>query len=217
MTKLELIKNNTGLIYKIMNDSFYGIDRDDLFQAGVVGLLSAYKNYQVDGNVKFSTYAYKYIFGEMYNLAMQKQIKISKDYLKLYKEIEKTRYALAQKYGFIPNNKQIALFLERDINEIEQAVIAGSIIVNSLDKSTDEERSIYETIPKEENISLEESMLLKEGLDQLTEEERKIIIYRYYNDYTQSEVARKLNKKQVTISRYENKSIEKIREYFNVA
>lgn len=217
MTKLELIKNNTGLIYKIMNDSFYGIDRDDLFQAGVVGLLSAYKNYQVDGNVKFSTYAYKYIFGEMYNLAMQKQIKISKDYLKLYKEIEKTRYALAQKYGFIPNNRQIALFLERDINEIEQAIVAGSIIVNSLDKSTDEERSIYETIPKEENISLEESMLLKEGLDQLTEEERKIIIYRYYNDYTQSEVARKLNKKQVTISRYENKSIEKIREYFNVA
>ncbi len=214
MTTEDLIASNTGLIYKIANDYFYGVEREDLFQAGAVGILKAYENYKKEANTKFSSYAYPFIFGEMYNLAMQRQIKVSKDYLKLYKSIEMARYSLAQKWGFIPNNEQLALYLEKDIVEIEQAILAGSIMVSSLDKANDDERSIYETVAKEEVMSWDDQIAIQEGLEQLTEEERQILKYRYFEDMTQSEVARKLKKTQVMVSRYEKKGIDKMREFY---
>lgn len=214
MTTEDLIASNTGLIYKIANDYFYGVEREDLFQAGAVGVLKAYENYKKDGTTKFSSYAYPFIFGEMYTLAMQKQIKISKDYLKLYKSIEMARYSLAQKWGFIPNNEQLALYLEKDINEIETAILAGSVMVSSLDKAGDEDRSLYDTIASEQVMSWDDQIAIQEGLAQLSEEERQIIKYRYFEDMTQSEVARKLKKTQVMVSRYEKKGIDKMREYY---
>lgn len=214
MTKTEIIEKNIGLIYRIMNEHFYGIEKEDLFQQGVIGLLNAYENYKENENVKFSSYAFKYIFGEMYKLAMQKQLKISQSYLKLYKSVETVRYSLAQKKGYIPSNEEVALFLEKDVREIEEAILAGSIIVSSMDKTEDGERSIYETVPREEVMSLEEKLAIYEGLEQLTEEERKIIEYRYINGLTQSEVARKLKKNQVMISRYEKKATDKIRSFY---
>ena len=63
----EIIKVNSGLIYMIMNKYFKGYDKDDLYQVGVIGVIKAYNNYKNDHNTKFSTYAFKYIYGEMYN------------------------------------------------------------------------------------------------------------------------------------------------------
>ena len=215
MTSEQIIKENTGLIYKIANHYFYGIEREDLYQAGVLGILKAMKNYQESSVAKFSSYAFKSIFGEMYQLAMQKQIKVNPNYLRLYKSIETSRYSLAQKWGRIPTNTELALFLEMDIHELEQAIIAGSIMVSSLDNHNTEDRSLYETIPTKEPISIEDKLLIQEGLEQLNEEERQILKYRYLQDMTQSEVARKLKKTQVMVSRYEKKGIDKIREYYS--
>lgn len=209
----EIIRENMGLIYKIANH-FYGVEKEDLIQAGALAMVTAYRSFEDDGTTKFSTYAFKSIFGEMYKLATQKQIKISKDYLKLNKAIETARYSLAQRLGYIPSNEEVALFLEKDVTEIEQAIMAGSIIVGSLDKASEDDRSIYETIAQEEPISLEDKLAIDEGLEQLTEEERKIIEYRYFKDMTQSEVARKLKKTQVMISRYEKRGIDKIRDFY---
>ena len=71
-----VIELNKGLIISCVN-KFYNVAKEDLYQAGVVGLLKAYKNYKYDGKTKFSSYAYKYIYGEMYLLAANKNIKIS--------------------------------------------------------------------------------------------------------------------------------------------
>ena len=214
MTTENIIAAHTGLIYEIARRYFYGVEREDLFQAGVVGILKAYKNYKESSAAKFSSYAFKSIFGEMYKLVMQKQLKVSKDYLKLYKLIETTRYSLAQKLGHIPTDKEVALFLEKDIWEIEEAIMAGSVIVSSLDKASLEDRSIYETVPMEQSLSLEERLMLSEGLEQLSDEERTIIEYRYFEDLTQSEVARKLKKNQTMISRCESKVMNKMREFY---
>lgn len=213
LTIENVIEANTGLIYKIATQ-FYGIDRDDLFQAGALGVAKAYKNYQENGTTKFSTYAYEYIFGEMYSLAQaQNQIKVSRDYLRLYKEIEKTRYALAQKLNRIPTNEELALFLEKDIFVIEQAIQAASTVM-SLDYQDGDERSIYESIPSEEFMSLDDQLVIKEGLDLLNDDEKKILEYRYFQDLTQSEVARILKMTQVKVSRYEKKGIDKMKNYY---
>ena len=87
MTANELVYNHMGLIKKIAN-KFYNYAREDLIQVGVIGLLKAYQNFK-EGDAKFSTYAYPYIFGEMYNLVhANRDIKVSKDLLKLYKVID---------------------------------------------------------------------------------------------------------------------------------
>lgn len=213
MTREDVVQLNTGLIYKVMNKFFYGVERDDLFQEGARGILKAYDNYVINGTTKFSTYAFPYIFGEMYKLASQKQIKVSKDILKLYKEIEKTRDALSQKEDRMVSYEEVALFLEKDVSVINQAVQAGSIVVNSLDKGTDDDRSIYETIPTEESLSLDDRIDIYDSLELLNEDEKQIIIYRYFHDMTQSEVARKLNKTQVMVSRYEKRSLDKMHKY----
>ena len=81
MNKEKILKDNEKLIWKIAS-YFYGVDKNDLFQAGVVGLFKALNNYVKDSHTKFSTYANDYIYGEMYLLAMNRGMKINKDILR---------------------------------------------------------------------------------------------------------------------------------------
>lgn len=201
------------MIWKIASH-FYGVDKDDLFQAGVVGLLKALQNYKSNGNTKFSTYAHDYIFGEMYILANNKNIKVSKDILKLYKKIESTRYMLAQKINKIPSNLELSEFLGLPLEDITMA-INGAKVIMSLDSKEDDEKSIYDTI-KSKDEDLDTKILLNDSMETLDEDEKNIIKSRYFEDLTQSEVARKLNMTQVMVSRYEKKGINKMRDYLTM-
>lgn len=208
-----VVKDNEKMIWKIASH-FYGVDKDDLFQAGVVGLLKALQNYKSNGNTKFSTYAHDYIFGEMYILANNKNIKVSKDILKLYKKIESTRYMLAQKINKIPSNLELSEFLGLPLEDITMA-INGAKVIMSLDSKEDDEKSIYDTIKSKEE-DLDTKILLNDSMEVLDEDEKNIIKSRYFEDLTQSEVARKLNMTQVMVSRYEKKGINKMRDYLTM-
>lgn len=206
----EIIKENNNLIYKIAS-KFYGENKDDLYQAGVLGLLKALKNFKSD-KAKFTTYAYDYIYGEMYNLVSNKTIKINKYILKLFKVIEQTRSALSQKLEHIPNNDEIAEFLNLDSKVVNDAVLAG-LEVMSLDKpAQEEEDSLYNIVSNKEE-SIDENILISESLNMLTKDEQSIIKARYYEDLTQSEVAKKLAMTQVMVSRYEKKGLSKMQEF----
>ncbi len=195
---------------------FYEVPFEDLMQAGAIGVLKAYKNYRQNNNVKFSSYAYDYIFGEMYELVMKnRKIKVTKDILKLAKQIEHARNALSLKLGKIPNYEELSQYLEIPLTQIAE-VLYVTREMTSLDDNTKEARELYETIPSKESISLEEKLTLEEGIESLEEEEQKIIKYRYFNDLTQSETAKKMRMSQVMISRYEQKSLKKLRQYYEV-
>lgn len=217
MTKEEIIKNNIGLIHKV-SKFFYNIDKQDLIQAGCIGLMKAYDNYKINGTTKFSTYAYEYVYGEMYALVNKsRDIKVSRDILKLYKSIEKSRYILAQKLGKVPNNEELACFLEKDVKQIEEAVLCGeAIMMSSLDNQSDDERSKYESIATPVSVSIDDRIDVMNSLDVLNDSEREIIKSRYFKDMTQSEIARKLNMTQVMVSRYEKKGLDKMRVYMTV-
>lgn len=212
MTSLQIVHDHTNLIYKIAS-KFYGIDQDDLFQAGVLGLLKAHKNFKNDKNTKFSTYAYDYIYGEMYLLASSKTIKMNKDILKLYRMIEKTRFALAQKYDRVPSDAEIASFLELSENVVSEAVLSGRDIM-SLDNT--EDMPFYETIKINEKVALDDKILISEGIEMLSNDEQQIIKSRYFEDMTQSEVARKLDMTQVMVSRYEKRGLSKMQEFMRL-
>ena len=215
MTTLEIINLNTNLIYKIAS-KFYNVDKEDLYQVGVVGILKAYDNYKKNGTTKFSTYAYDYIFGEMYNLANSNhEYKVSKDLIRLYKKIEVTRYTLAQDIGKIPSNLEISDFLNIELSLINSATSIGNNI--SLDEDREDSRNLAETISSETSLSIDDKLIIEESIDQLDDNEKEIIRCRYYEDLSQMEVAKKLKLSQAKVSRYEKKSIEKMKKFNNVA
>ncbi len=149
----------------------------------------------------------------MYALANNKNIKISKDILKLYKKIEETRYILAQKLGKIPSNYELSQFLNINIDDINMACSSANVIM-SLDNNLDGDRSYYEMLGEE--MDLDTKILIDEGMSVLNEDEKNIIKSRYFEDLTQSEVAKKLNMTQVMVSRYEKKGIAKMRKYLTL-
>lgn len=212
MTELEqIISLHEKLIYKIAT-KFHELPKEDLYQAGVIGLIKAYKNYNKQSETKFTTYAYNYIFGEMYELANNtRTIRLNKNILKTYKKIEEAKQHLSQKLGYYPSKYELSTFLnipEQLITEIETCTST----IMSLDAET--ERPLYETIAVAEATPL--NIDLKDSLNTLTEEEKQIINYRYYKDFTQSETARILGMSQVTVSRYEKKSLTKMYNYLNI-
>ena len=207
----ELIKSSAGLIWTLAK-KFYGIDKNDLYQAGVLGVIKAYQNYKDDGQSKFSTYAYNYIFGEMYSLANNKEIKLNKDVTRLLKKIEMARCKLSQEIMREPSNRELASYLEMEEEKLEYILTLSSNFI-SMDDNGENERSLHDSICKEEYISMDEKLELKDSINSLDTLEKDIIRSRYYEDLTQSQTARKLGITQVMVSRYEKRSLSKMKNY----
>ena len=215
MTIEELIKENMPLIKKIASN-FYHVPFEDLMQAGTIGILKAYKNYRQNGDVKFSTYAYDYIYGEMYDLSCkERKIKVNKDILRLAKQIHITKNALSQKQMREVSYQEVADYLELSMDKI-LSVLQATKEMMSFDDHQEENRDLYETIPYEETLSLDEKITLQDSMKTLSKEEQQIIGYRYFKDMTQSETAKKMGMTQVMVSRYETKSLKRLKKYYEV-
>ena len=121
MTNTELLNYN-NYIYGIAKMFKNYKNKDDLYQAGYMGLINAYNNYDDSMNAKFTTYAYPYIVGEMYKLVTNdKNVKLNYNLNKLALKIEKATILLAQKYNRYPTYKEIASYFNnkdtvKDIN-----------------------------------------------------------------------------------------------------
>ena len=201
-------------LIKSIASNFYGVEYNDLYQAGVLGLIQAYKNYKSDGKTKFSSYDYKYIFGEMYNYMLSaKALKQNRDLLKLTKLIEKTNVYLTQSLGKVPTTLEIAKYLNIDPNLINMA-ISSTYSILSLDSELDNDSSLYNTIKDDKENKLD-YLDLKWSVDNLEEPYKSIIKLRYFNDYTQQEVAKKLKLTQVMVSRYEKKSLNDLYQHLH--
>lgn len=207
-----IIKLHEKLIYKIAS-KFYEAPKEDLYQAGVIGIIKAYNNYVDNGTTKFTTYAYDYIFGEMYELnSGLRTIKLNKKILSLYKKIEQANATLSQNLNRMPTTTELATFLEIPEETIYQ-VYESTQSIMSIDVET--ERPVYETISNPKDNIDTNSIDLQESLNTLNPDERKIINYRYFKDYTQSETAKVLGMSQVKVSRYEKKSLNKMYNYLS--
>ena len=213
LKELQAIRICHNMIYDIMK-KFYGVPKSDLYQAGVMGVLEALKNYQENKNCKFSTYAWTYIYGEMYALqASSKNINQNREGRKILKAINYAKERLTQTKGKEPTIKELADFLE--IDEIVLSnVINTSKETLSLNYTNEENDALIDTIASNECIPLTTKIDLQNSIETLSPEEQNIIKYRYFNDYTQSEVAEKLGLTQVSVSRYEKRSLNKMKDYF---
>ena len=206
------------LVYSIIKKYNYFGDLEDLYQVGMVGLLKACENYKSSFDTKFSTYAHTYILGEVLRyIRDNKSLKVSRDLIRLSGRIEKAREVLSQRLMRDVSNSEIAMFLEVDEKLIDEAIISSNL-VKSLDYEVNDdgkELNLYDSVGYLEKGYNEEIMDLKDSLDSLTEDERKLIRYRYYEDRTQSDISSELGMSQVQVSRKETKILKKLRSKLN--
>jgi len=209
----NIIIENEGLIYKIINKYKNYFELEDLYQVAVIGFIKAYKNYQQNYNTKFTSYAYPYVLGEVIKYINEfRSIKLNKNSKMLYSKTLKAKDILSQKMMKTPTTYELSLFLEIDEQIINEVLIANSTI-DSLDKIISEEDKNLELYNKFGycDQTIENYSLISE-LEKLSKEEREIIISRYYDDMSQKEVGEKLGMYQVEVSRKEKKILRKLHD-----
>ena len=211
----QIIEENKNLIYSISHYFENYPNKEDLFQAGVMGLITAYKNYDPNFNNKFTTYAYTYILGEMKKYVREdKGIKISREITKLNLQIEKATILLSQKLMRQPTINEIANYLEIDEYFVAEAVKSVNVL-QSLDEPINNDGkqiTLYDTVGESKNSNLDELIALRNELATLPDLERNLIEQRYMNDMTQSETAKILGMTQVQVSRREQKVLMKLKD-----
>ena len=209
---IDQILENEKLVYSIINKYHGYYDKEDLYQVGMIGLIDASKKFDDSVGVKFSTYAYKYILGEVTKYMRENNgLKRSRDILKLKQSVTKAKNLLQQKLSREPSINEISLFLEIDEKKIEEIENITQDI-KSLDFCYQEEsENLYNSVKTEEKNFQPEILDLKNELEKLDSLEKKIIYSRYYYDLTQSETSKELGMSQVQVSRKETKILQKLK------
>lgn len=224
-----LVENNLGLVrFIVKRFQNRGYDMEDLFQIGCIGLVKAVDQFDMEYNVKFSTYAVPLITGEIKRfLRDDGMIKISRSLKENGYRIKQAAEAIAGQYGREPTMKELeeatGLKKEEIVMALEANVEIESIyrtvyqsdgneiyLVDKIVKGT-ETGTLSKGEADAEKERLLDHMLLKQLMDKLEGKEKEIIRLRFFEDKTQTEVARLLNMNQVQVCRQEKKTLVKLR------
>ena len=213
MNITDIILENQGLIYKIINKYKNYFELDDLYQVAIMGLIKAYKNYKSIYNTKFTSYAYPYILGEVIKYINEfRSIKLDNNAKLLYSRILKAKEILSQRLMKEPSNYELSLFLEVNEEVINDAVISN-MVTDSLDRIIQEDGKEFMLYDRLGYVDMNiENYSLKSELERLDQDEKKIIIGRYYHDMSQKEIGDSLGMYQVEVSRKEKKILKKLKD-----
>ena len=206
-----LVTENLGLVHSCANRfRGRGVEYDDLFQAGCLGLVKASAGFNPDLGFKFSTYAVPAILGEIKRLFRDGgTVKISRASKEKARELLAIREELLTEMTSEPSVSDIAKKAGMDPAEAA-ALLSASLPVLSL--TQDEDGKIPEIPVPSASESILNSIALSSAVDLLEEEERALISCRYYKEMTQSETAKILGMSQVQVSRKEKAILTKLRK-----
>ena len=214
----RLVKENVGLIWCVAKRFFgRGVEPEDLFQIGSIGLLKAIDKFDLNYQVKLSTYAVPMISGEIKRfLRDDGMLKVSRSLKELSCKIFLAKEELLKKQGREPTIEEIAEFLQVEKEEVVWALESGNE-VDSLNRSIYQQDGseirlmdkLVEEETKEEEVL--NRLLVDQLLEGLNKEERQVIYLRYFQEVTQSEVGARLGISQVQVSRMEKRILERLR------
>lgn len=215
----KLVNCNLKLVFNLVKRfQNRGYELEDLFQIGCIGLMKAIDKFDLGYDVKFSTYAVPMIVGEIRRfLRDDNPVKVSRSVKETAYKIQQTREMLTARLGREPTISEIAGELSLSREEIVNALEAAQTPA-----------SIYETLHQDDGDPIYlldqlkgsqegetpwlESLSINEILDKLPERDRLIITWRFFEDKTQSDIARRLNLSQVQVSRLERQALKKIKD-----
>ncbi|HIV34362.1 MAG TPA: RNA polymerase sporulation sigma factor SigF [Candidatus Blautia intestinigallinarum] len=214
-----IFQENIGLVWSIVKRfQNRGVDLEDLFQIGSIGLLKAVDKFDTSYEVKFSTYAVPMISGEIKRfLRDDGMIKVSRSLKETCYKAYLAREKLEKKMGRDPQIQEMAKEIGIPEEELIQA-LDSSAEIESLQKTIyrGEGNDICLLDKLEEKRDRQEEslnrILLEEILGSLSPQERQLIYMRYFQERTQTEIAGELGISQVQVSRMEKKILKRLRE-----
>lgn len=217
--RAQLVEENTGLVWCIVK-RFYnrGAEAEDLFQIGSIGLLKAIDKFDLSYDVKFSTYAVPMISGEIKRFLRDDGIlKVSRSIKENQYKICKMREELEKKLGREPDLRELSDAMDMPMEELAMT-LESAAEVDSIYKTVYQgdgtDLQLVDRLPEKEDRheKLLNRIFLEEILEKLEGEEKRLIVFRYFQDMTQTEVAKKMGMSQVQISRMEKRILKKLRE-----
>lgn len=199
----EIIESNLGLVHSLCKKFIgKGIEYDDLFQAGCMGLIKAVDGFDEGRGFKFSTYAVPVILGEIKRLFRDGgTISVSRSIKEKGRKISCEREKFVQEFDREPTIKELSIITQMDEYDIAQAINA-TMPVMSLTYD-DDENSEYDIPCICTDINIADSLALFQTIEALDDNDKTLIKLRYFKGLTQSVVAKKLNMTQVQVSRKE--------------
>lgn len=216
----SLVTENMPLVKSLVKRYINrGYEYEDLMQLGTIGLIKAAKNYNFNFDVRFSTYAVPMITGEIKRfLRDDGVIKISRSLKEKSRAVIRAHDFLAKKLNREPSVTEISAQCGITPEDVAAAFDAARPVISIYDavaEDGDSQILVLDRIEQEEATeydNIDMKILLIELLSSLQADDRKIIIMRYFNDMTQSEIAKRLNISQVQVSRTEKRILTQLRK-----
>ena len=215
----KLIEMNLPLVSSISKKFLNrGYDYEDIFQIGSMGLVKAINNFDLEYNVKFSTYAVPMIIGEIKRfLRDDGMIKVSRNVKSLAKKIHYYKEDLTKKLNRAPTIDELSEYSGVDKEELLIAIESSNSLQYLYDTIHQDDGAPVLLIDKlsqkgEEDNNVIERIALKEALRDLDKKARQIIMLRYFKDKTQVQVANMLGISQVQVSRIEKKVLMEMKK-----
>lgn len=217
--RTQLVEENIGLIWSVVRRfQGRGYELEDLFQIGSIGLLKCIDHFDLERQVKFSTYAVPLIVGEIKRfLRDDGMVKVSRSLKEIHYKVRRTTEDYQKKYHRDPTLEEIAVTLQIDQEDILMAMEAVQEVsslhqviyqgdgdeIHLEDRLEDHSDLIEKTVNR---------MYVEELLKPLKGQEKRLIELRYYQNKTQAAVAEELGISQVQVSRLEKRILKKIRQ-----
>ncbi len=212
MTRDELILNNMGLVGKCASRFIgKGIDYEDLYSAGCIGLIKAADGFREDLGFAFSTYAVPSILGEIKRIFRDDgAVKISRSLKEEARNLLRIKEKYEKENGIEPTVSELSEIIGKSVPETAQLICVLQP-VKSLTADNDDENQI--DIPAEDEYTpIENRLSVQQVLNQLSEKDRQLINLRFFDGLTQSKTADILGVSQVQVSRKEKSILMEMRK-----
>ncbi len=212
----KLVKDNLPLVHACAKRfKNRGVEYEDLYQAGCLGLLKAARGYNADLGFVFSTYAVPAVLGEIKRIFRDGgAIKVSRSLKERSREIWLQKEKLESELSRDVTVNELSTHLNMEPAEVSELLLVFQPVI-SLTQSDDENEKQVD-IPVENQERTDNIIVLKDCINDLEEGDRKIISLRYFQARTQSDVAKALGLSQVQVSRREKVILTRIREKMSV-
>jgi RNA polymerase sporulation-specific sigma factor len=207
-------EQNLGLVHLcVRRFQGRGIEYDDLYSAGCVGLIKAIDAFDESRGLQFSTYAVPVILGEIKRLFRDGgALKVSRGLKELSLKVSRTREKMLKASGKEPTVSELSKALSMPEEEIVEAINVGTppVSLTNGDEEDSEQRQIDIPVENHEE-EIADKLSLKAVLGTLEANDRKLIVLRYFRGKTQTETAKALSMTQVQVSRREKKILTQMR------
>ncbi len=215
----EILKAMEPLIkYWCQSQCYLPWEREDLQQVARIAVAGALERFDPEKEIRFKTFAYRTVSGKIMNYYRDNtwRVVIPRKYRELSARITRAEGEYYQKYGNAPTTEQLADLLQMDTNALKEALEAkqASQTTSLSEQLSENENNMPELYLGVTDSNLDQVELKKDlqvAMEGLSEQQKQVIYYRYFEDLTQSKIAKMLGVSQMQISRLEKSALEKIK------